>query len=137
MSVVDSSIASQKVLSKTVTMKPKDAMANMASAFISLMVYCQEKGTKVTGSPFTIYHKRDEEEFQMEFCLPIASDVPESKGIAVKTVEFKKTKAVTVRGSYAGLDDAYDALEEAAKNAMPKIEVYVKGPKRHQEVRRI
>jgi len=126
--VRDSSMPSQKVLAKKVTVKPKDAMANMSSAFISLMVYAQEKGAKPTGPPFTIYHKR-EEEFEMEFCLPIGSDVPETKGVVVKNIEFKKTKAVTVKGNYGELEDAYDDLEEAAKNTMPKIEIYVKGPK--------
>jgi hypothetical protein len=51
------------------------------------------------------------------------------KGFTVKTLEFKKTKAMTVKGSYAGLEDAYEELETAAKTEMPKIEVYIKGPK--------
>lgn len=36
---------------------------------------------------------------------------------------------MVVKGGYDQLEDAYDDLEEAAKNEMPKIEIYTKGPK--------
>lgn len=69
----------------------------------------------------------------MEFCLPIDKDVPVTKGVEIKTIEFKKvfffvllfllycycfmysiqTKSTTVKGNYSLLEDAYDDLEEA------------------------
>ncbi len=51
-------------------------------------------------------------------------------GAAYKELaKYARNNQIALSKGRAQLEDAYDDLEEAAKNEMPKIEIYTKGPK--------
>lgn len=89
---------------------------------------------KSCGAPFFSYYEMDPTSGigEMELCIPTV-EVPEKRGIEVKELPRMKAVCVTHIGSYETLPQAYNAIDEYAKEhglclAPPFREVFIKGP---------
>jgi len=110
-------------------------VGSVASAcFMNLMVYLEEKNAKkaLCGRPYQITHSINDEQYDIEMCLPINVSVP-SRG-EIKCREEPKIKAASllVKGSYNQLDDATAFLTQYVqkhhKQMGPLHTVYIVGP---------
>eukprot|EP00179_Madagascaria_erythrocladioides_P017413 CAMPEP_0198337714 /NCGR_PEP_ID=MMETSP1450-20131203/30527_1 /TAXON_ID=753684 ORGANISM="Madagascaria erythrocladiodes, Strain CCMP3234" /NCGR_SAMPLE_ID=MMETSP1450 /ASSEMBLY_ACC=CAM_ASM_001115 /LENGTH=147 /DNA_ID=CAMNT_0044042541 /DNA_START=52 /DNA_END=495 /DNA_ORIENTATION=+ len=127
----DRKFEATKVIYTRHTIDPDGAPQHLAQQLINLMVFSTEKKLKTAGQPFAVYHKRDADEIDVQFCLPVEAAVECGDKEAVKYEEIAAFdgKSIVVDGPPTGWQAGYDKVEAAAGQALPKYEVYVKGAK--------
>lgn len=119
----------------TASCKFTEMESKMEEMMTKVFTYAQQNNIKMAGSPFTIYHKWDEENGTTMFssCIPTTAKVITTNS-DVLTGKLKPFKAVktTLKGDYDNLKEAWNtAMKYIPENGMeftesgPMIEAYL------------
>ncbi len=126
----------------TASCKFTEMKSKMEEMMTKVYAYTQQHNIKMAGSPFTIYHKWDEENGTTMFssCIPTTTKVitTNSDVLTGKLKPFKATKT-TLKGDYDNLKEAWgkamkyipESGMEFAENG-PMIEAYLSDPMTEQ-----
>jgi effector-binding domain-containing protein len=91
------------------------APAEQGLLWQKLTSHLQGQNVTPTGPGFAIYHDdvAKEQDWDIEVCLPVATDLAETGDVRVRQVEGIETMATAVHeGPWATVGDAYRAIEE-------------------------
>ncbi|SRR6266498_174739 len=99
----------------------KDLQAHLDNSIKALTAYAQANGVQVAGLPMSIYHGavRENQDGQVEVCLPIAGDIQSSDDIHVRELPATQVAytVTTLRQSiFPGVLKAYDAVQQWIAN---------------------
>ena len=91
--------------------KINEMQTKMGEMMTQVLTYAQQNNITMAGSPFTIYHKWDEENGTLMFssCVPTTSKIitTDSDILTGKLKPFKAVKT-TLKGDYKNLKEAWD-----------------------------
>ena len=98
-------------LYNTTSCKINEMQTKMGEMMKQVLTYAQQNNITMAGSPFTIYHKWDEENGTLMFssCVPTTSKIitTDSDILTGKLKPFKAVKT-TLKGDYKNLKEAWD-----------------------------
>ncbi len=125
-------------LYNTTSCKMAEMESKMGEMMTKVFAYSQQNNIKIAGSPFTIYHKWDEENGTLMFssCIPTTAKVitTDSNVLTGKLKPFKAVKTI-LKGDYKNLKEAWDkALKYIPENGLefteagPMLESYLTDP---------
>ncbi len=121
----------------TVAIRTTTSMAEIGNAmgplFGEVSSYLHKKGAIPAGEPFTIYHKVEADQIDMECGMPVASPTEGEGRIAAGELPGGRAATVTHLGPYDKLGDTYAVLtawvqEKGYKPAGSMWEVYFTDP---------
>jgi len=110
-----------------------DIPAAMGEAFGAIMACAEAGGAQYAGPPFCLYPGEMGDEIDMVLCMPVAPGAAGGPGVEVEDIPGGLVASVMHVGSYAGLRDAYGALqvwmaENGRRPAGPPREIYLSDP---------
>jgi effector-binding domain-containing protein len=125
-------------LYNTTSCKMSEMESKMGEMMTKVFTYAKQNNINIAGSPFTIYHKWDEENGALMFssCIPTTAKVitTDSNVLTGRLKPFKAVKAV-LKGDYKNLKETWDtAMKYIPENGLeftetgPMIESYLSDP---------
>jgi AraC family transcriptional regulator len=117
----------------TIRVTTTDVAATLAELFGEVWNYLQAAGVEPAGPPFTIYHRVDQSEMEIEAGLPVGQPVAGRGRIQAGSLPGGLTAIAWHVGPYETLAETYTALHvwlqtQARTPAGPPYEIYWTDP---------
>lgn len=106
----------QHVATIRVTIKPEDVARTLAVALPEVMKHVTKEGATIAGPPFSRYHKRSDDQFELEAGIPVAAPIREGGRVKASTLPGGKAATVWHIGKYHDLPKSYAKLEAWMKS---------------------
>jgi DNA-binding transcriptional MerR regulator len=126
-------VSQRTLLSTMVSTSPDSVSRELTAAYGRLFGYLQEMDVEPLDAPMAVYHRCDDERWDVEACVPVAEDAQGNDEIYKRDMPACHAVVTVHRGPYEGLGAAYQAVlscldENGHKASGPAFDRYLNDP---------
>ena len=131
--IIEYEVPARIYLTARDTASPATVSLKLASMYEKISVFLKANHISPAGAPIAVFHNYSNQNFDIEACLPISSDIKVPDGLNYVKKDIQKAIMVKYFGYYKNIALAYNALnsyilENGLKIAGPPWEEYISNP---------